>query len=343
MPTGRALLEPGPLQRRHPVGVAARRDRASDGYKDDYIAHHEPFQYYASTANPHHLPPAVAARAIGSDTQTHVQRRAAVRHRQPPYDTSDFDELVAAIRHGQLPASALPAVSFLKAPGYQDGHAAYSDPADEQAFVVHEINALEQTPDWSSTAVIVSYDDSDGWYDHAYSGVTNPSLSPADNLTNTDVSARPTRRRSSAAEAADRPAARRPAGPLRASARACRCCVVSPCAKQNAVDHNLSDQSSIINFVEYNWHLPAIKGSFDQALQATDAKEGIPFDLAGLFDFTSCSASPLILDPATGRIDVRSTPSTAGTCGASTGPESRPRVSTSAARTCRARSSRTAT
>ena len=93
------------------------------------------------------------------------------------YDTGDFDDLVAAITAGRLPASALPAVTFLKAPGYQDGHAAYSEPADEQAFVVREIDALEATPDWSSTAVIVSYDDSDGWYDHAYSGVTNPSLS----------------------------------------------------------------------------------------------------------------------------------------------------------------------
>ena len=51
------------------------------------------------------------------------------------YDTSDFDQLVAAIGRGKLPASALPAVSFLKAPGYQDGHAGYSDPADEQEFV----------------------------------------------------------------------------------------------------------------------------------------------------------------------------------------------------------------
>ena len=39
-----------------------------------------------------------------------------------------------------------------------------------------------QSPDWSSTAIFINYDDSDGWYDHVYSGVTNPSLSPADNL-----------------------------------------------------------------------------------------------------------------------------------------------------------------
>ena len=53
------------------------------GNKDDYIPHHEPFQYYASTANPHHLPPASLA-AIGTDTQTISGGVAAVRHRQPP-------------------------------------------------------------------------------------------------------------------------------------------------------------------------------------------------------------------------------------------------------------------
>ncbi len=81
-----------------------------------------------------------------------------------------------------------PGVSFLKAPGYQDGHAGYSDPADEQQFITGVVNALMKSPDWSSTAVIVNYDDSDGWYDHVFSGVTNPSSSPADNLTNTTFS-----------------------------------------------------------------------------------------------------------------------------------------------------------
>jgi hypothetical protein len=77
------------------------------------------------------------------------------------------------------------AVDANVAPGYQDAHAAYSDPADAQQFVTNEINALERVPDWRSTAVIIAYDDSDGWYDHQYPGIQNPSLSPADNLTNT--------------------------------------------------------------------------------------------------------------------------------------------------------------
>jgi phospholipase C len=177
----------------HPVGVALG-GTGQWGYKDDYIPHHEPFQFYASTANPHHLTiPANSSgqdtlaglREIGRDTQSYVDGVPQFNTPNHNYDMSDFDQLVSAINHHQLPGSALPAVSFLKAPGFEDGHAAYSDPADEQQFVTHVINSLERSPDWSSTAVIISYDDSDGWYDHAYSGVTNPSLSPADNLTNT--------------------------------------------------------------------------------------------------------------------------------------------------------------
>ncbi len=130
--------------------------------------------------------PASLVAAIGTDTQTLRRRRAAVRHRESHYD---IERLRLARRSDQRRHDCLRPrfrrSRFLKAPGYEDGHAAYSDPADEQQFVVREINALEKTPDWSSTAVVVNYDDSDGWYDHVYSGVTNPSASVADNLTNT--------------------------------------------------------------------------------------------------------------------------------------------------------------
>ena len=37
-------------------------------------------------------------------------------------------------------------MSFLKAAEYQDGHAGYSDPIDEQHFLVIEINALQKSP-----------------------------------------------------------------------------------------------------------------------------------------------------------------------------------------------------
>ena len=165
----------------HPVGVAVGGN-GQYGYKDDYIPHHEPFQYYASTANPHHLAPASLA-AIGTDTQSFVAGMPQFDTANHQYDISDFNALVGAISHGFLSPDHLPAVSFLKAPGYEDGHAAYSDPYDEQQFVTSEINALEETPDWSSTAVIVTYDDSDGFYDHVYSGVHNPSDTTCRRLT----------------------------------------------------------------------------------------------------------------------------------------------------------------
>jgi len=110
----------------HPVGAAVGGTGGTTpggsnyGNKDDYIPHHEPFQYFASTANPHHLPPASLS-AIGTDTQTATGAFDTANHQ---YDTSDFDALVGAISHGYLSPDHLPAVSFLKAPGYQDGHPA---------------------------------------------------------------------------------------------------------------------------------------------------------------------------------------------------------------------------
>ena len=308
----------------HPVGVAfgytadhPLMSGSTAQFKDDYIAHHEPFQYYETTANPHHLTIATdgsgndkvhgpdSLSSIGTDTQSFTGKYGDGPQFDTPnhnYDSSDFDQLVAAINDGKLPGSALPAVTFLKAPGYQDGHAAYSDPADEQAWVVKEVNALEQTPEWSSTAVLVNYDDSDGWYDHVYSGVTNPSASPADNLTNTTLGKIKSGNETSGLCGSGTPLAGQN-GRCGFSSRL-PMIAISPCAAPDTVDHNLSDQASVVNFIEYNWHLPSIPGSFDQALESTDASEGIPFDLAGLFDFSNCNQPALTLDPVTGQIDL---------------------------------------
>lgn len=68
-------------------------------------------------------------------------------------------------------------MSFLKAARYQDGHPANSDPADEQNFLVNTINTLQRSKDWTSTAVVIAYDDSDGWYDHQMSPIVNASQS----------------------------------------------------------------------------------------------------------------------------------------------------------------------
>ncbi len=290
----------------HPIGVALG-GTGQWGYKDDYIPHHEPFQFYATTANPHHLTiptnsggqdTLAGLEQIGTDTQSYDHGVPQFNTPNHNYDTSDFNQLVNAITNGELPASALPGVSFLKAPGYEDGHAAYSDPADEQQFITNVINALMKSPDWSSTAVIVNYDDSDGWYDHVYSGVTNPSTSQADNLTPSNLTL-PTSGKCLSSNTSKQPLdgeqGRCGFGPRLPMM------VISPYAKSNFVDHNLSDQASIINFVEYNWHLPGIPGSADQVLARRDERHGLAFDLANMFDFGGKLNTKLILNPTTGQ------------------------------------------
>jgi phospholipase C len=130
----------------------------------DYSAHHEPFQYFLSTANQHHLSPSSVA-MIGKTDQANHQ-----------YDLTDF---WSAVNAGNMPA-----VSFLKAKRSQDGHAGYSSPLDEQIFMVNAINNLQQSPQWGSTAVFILYDDSDGWYDHVMGPITSQSATSEDALTN---------------------------------------------------------------------------------------------------------------------------------------------------------------
>src|SRR5215471_10645402 len=239
-----------------PIGAGIGGTGTNWGWKDDYIPHHEPFQYYASTANPHHLAPA-SLNAIGTDTQTFAGGVPQFDKANHQYDMSDFNALVGAIAHGFVSPDHLPAVSFLKAPGFQDGHAGYSDPLDEQQFIVNEINALQHTPDWSSTAVVISYDDSDGWYDHAFSGVHNPSNTsnvatppgPQDFLSGTGLCGDTTANTPLAGE--NGRCGYGPSQPL---------LVISPWARRNFVAHTISDQSSILRFIEDNWKLPRISG-----------------------------------------------------------------------------------
>ncbi|MDX6472281.1 MAG: phospholipase [Gaiellaceae bacterium] len=236
-------------------------------FSADYIPHHEPFQFFPSTANPTHAPPSSVAK-IGQTDQANHQ-----------YDLTDF---WAAVDNGNQPA-----VSFLKAPGYQDGHAGYSDPLDEQQFLVDTINRLEKSKDWSSTAVVIAYDDSDGWYDHVLAPVVNQSqgVSGNDALTGTTCGSRADTQHTLGGYQ-DR-CGYGPRQPL---------LVVSPYAKSNFVDHTVTDQSSILRFIEDNWGTGRI-GNY-----SFDTKAG---SLLNMFSFngTDKQGGPnkLFLDPVTGQ------------------------------------------
>lgn len=238
------------------------------GTTGDYIPHHAFFQYYASTANPAHTRPASVSEIGNAGPANHQ------------YDLNDFFK---AVQKGNFPA-----VSFLKAPAYQDGHAGYSDPLDEQAFIVNVVNFLEGTYYWKDTAVVILYDDSDGWYDHQMGPVVNQSTSPADALTGPGACGNGST------------ALPGPGGNLHAQGR----CgygvrqpllVVSPWAKENFVDHTLTDQTSVLRFIEDNW-LGSQRlgdGSFD----------ALANPINNMFDFTQYQqgSNRLFLDPNTGQ------------------------------------------
>jgi phospholipase C len=215
----------------------------------DYIPHHEPFEFYASTTNPHHLPPSSPG-MIGKTDQANHQ-----------YDISQF---FVALKYGHLPA-----VSYLKAPAYADAHPGYSDPLDEQTFVVNTINAIMASPEWKDTAIIIAYDDSDGWYDHSMDPVVNQSgvtgelddALAATGSCGVTPTTGPTANISGLCGYGQRQ-------PL---------LVISPWAKKNYVDHHITDQSSILRFIEDNWDLGRVGGP------SNDYKAG---RLDDMFDFS---------------------------------------------------------
>ncbi|WEG12637.1 alkaline phosphatase family protein [Pullulanibacillus sp. KACC 23026] len=238
-----------------------QHQNVAGGSSVDYSPHHEPFQYYKSTSNPNHLAPSSPS-MIGKTDQANHQ-----------YDLTDF---WTAADSGNLPA-----VSYLKAPEYQDGHAGYSDPLDEQTFFTNTINRIQSLPEWKDTAIVIAYDDSDGWYDHVMAPLVNGSNDPALDTLNGQGSAG-----TSGLDGSLDRAGYGPRLPL---------LVLSPYAKQNYVDNTLTDQSSILKFIEDNWNLGRIgNGSFD-------AMAG---SIENMFDFSNHGkTAPVYLNPSTGEVE----------------------------------------
>ena len=227
-----------------------------------YNSHYAPFMYYASTSNRHHLSPSsVAAIGTSADRANHN------------YSLVDFQNALAA--------GNLPAVTFLKAPTTETGHPANSTPLEEQTFLVDTINQLQESPFWSQMAIFITYDDSDGWYDHVMPPIVNQSNDAAN----------------------DTLAGSLHCGTPQTGAYLDRCgygtrlplLAISPYAKQNYVDHALTDTTSVTRFIEDNWNLGRLGN------QSFDALAG---SLDGLFDFTDTprSGRELILDDSTGEV-----------------------------------------
>ena len=239
-----------------------------------YNSHYAPFDYYLSTSNPHHIPPASLA-AIGTDT---CNNQMCANHN---YDLSYFYKAVAA--------GNLPSVTFLKFSENKTGHAFDSTPVAEQTSLVSAINTIQESPFWRDTAIIITYDDSGGWYDHVAGPIVNQSADPL----NDAIKGNPGTRGACGT------------GTLPAGAYNDRCgfgvrlplLLISPYARRNYVDHSLNDTTSVLRFIETNWGLGTIGDpqSFDVLASGT---------IIGMFDFDpdrDPESRKLILDPDTGQ------------------------------------------
>jgi phospholipase C len=300
-------------------GVAACSSihMASDGsVKQDYIGRHEPFNYFPSTQNLHHLPPrspAIVGYTDQANHQYHLSSLVTIKGvsgaTSRTYDITGFQ-----------PGVTLPAVTYIKAPGFMDGHAQYSDPLIEQQFLVQVINVLMKSKYWKDTAIIITYDDSDGWYDHVYPPIANASgLNDANLPASTDALTGTGQCGVPVAGAVMGRCGYGPRLPLLA---------ISPFARDNYVDHTVADQTSILRFIEDNFNLGRIDavpksvaqgGSFDQVAGSLNSlfdfdREEIGqlgghanswdsrwFDFDRRFERDHRDQRRLILDPGTGQ------------------------------------------
>ena len=252
--------------------------------KTDYVPHHNWFQYYASTANASHARPSSIATIGYTDPK---DRSATPVHHE--YDVNDFFSAVSA--------GNFPSVSYLKAPAVGDAHPGNSDPLDEQQFVVKVINFLEQQPDWKNTAVIITYDDSDGWYDHRYASPTTSSfdsttkegsVTGADQLNGSGKCTGPHAK---------------PGIGVNGGVVNGRCgpgtrvpfLVISPYARVNYVDDTRITQASVVRFIEDNW--------LDGQRIGQGSNDATTGSIMSMFDFHRGPfelARPIFLDPVQG-------------------------------------------
>ena len=155
--------------------------------------HHQPFNYCT------HFAPGTA------DRDKHLR------------DGADF---LAAIERGTLPQ-----VAFYKPAGAVNEHPDYADILSGDKHIAELVAKLRASPLWSKTAIIVTYDENGGFWDHA------------------------------PPPKGDRwgPGTRIPA------------IIISPYAKQGYVDHTQYDTTSIIKFITRRFALESLPGVRDGA------------------------------------------------------------------------------
>ena len=147
------------------------------------------------------------------------------------------------------------------------------------------INALMQSKEWKETAVVIAWDDSDGWYDHQMGAIVTQSNVSDDQLLGPGNCGSPKANDVSGGTQNGRCGFGPRLPPL----------VVSPWVKPNFIDDTITDQSSILRFIEDNWNLGRTGSGSTDAIAST---------LNNMFNFSEEGphVHRLILDPQTGTV-----------------------------------------
>jgi len=222
-------------------------DSAGSASHASYVSHHNGAQYFGYIANT----PEVTSNLRGmTDFFTDMAQNAlpsgGVFYIRGGY-TNQMG-MKPVISNPATPADEIAAID--KAKAGDDDHPAYSDRQLSEAMVARTINAIAAKPEiWSQCAVIITYDESDGFYDHVPPRIL--SYGP-DGL----------------------PLARGVRVPL---------ILISPFARTHVVSHVEGDHNSVIETINDIFGLPALSSLPDeaQALKAGNSPDFNKFAPAG--------------------------------------------------------------
>jgi phospholipase C len=183
------------------------------------------------------------------------------------HDTHQFtiDDYYSDAKTGTLPAVAFVDAHIGQEAYNQDDEHPPATPQGGQRFVAQVIDALTRSPNWSSSALFLTYDEHGGLWDH----VPPPPACPPDARV-------PTLHPGDPPGGFDRYGVRVPM------------MVVSPFARKHFVAHRVYDHTSLLRFIEARFLLPAITDR--------DANAEAPWEM---FDFEGAphATPPVITIP----------------------------------------------
>jgi len=195
---------------------------ASDiGGIGDYIAHHNAPQYFGYVA---------ANTTLNKNLQSYNQFFADINGSNLGSGGVFYIKGGFQNQYGLVPVNAANNAAVLANFVGDDDHEGYSDSQISEALVAKVVNAIANSPYWNNCAIIISWDDSEGTYDHV------PPAIVAYDPVGTQLS-------------------RGPRVPL---------IVISPYAQTHVVSHEIGDTNAIIKFINLVFNLPALEDLPDE-------------------------------------------------------------------------------